>query len=68
MLLRSIGALIIVLVFTIGLSAQTPQPGPTPTEKSKYDLLVEKAKQKDPSVNFTELRFAFYESPHWKKP
>ena len=28
-------------------------------------MLLEKVKQKDPSVNFTELRYAFYESPHY---
>ena len=69
MLLRSIGALIIVVVLTVCAGAQTPQPSPTstppPPEKSKYDLLVEKVKQKDASVNFTELRLAFYESPHY---
>ena len=71
MLIRSIGAFIILLVFTSYVCAQTPQASPTPTpspspaEKSKYDLLLEKVKQKDPSVNFTELRFAFYESPNY---
>ena len=65
MLLRSIGALIVIVVFAVCASAQTPQPSPSPAEKSKYDLLLEKVKQKDPSVNFTELRLAFYESPHY---
>ena len=65
MLLRSIGALIVIVVFAVCASAQTAQPSPSPTEKSKYDLLLEKVKQKDPSVNFTELRLAFYGSPHY---
>ena len=62
----------VVLLFLTGyVCAQTPQPSPTPAlppapaEKSKYDLLLEKVKQKDPSVNFTELRLAFYESPNY---
>lgn len=72
-----IGALGLVFVFTICVSAQnpqaTPQPSPQPSaqptqqpaEKTKYDVLLEKVKQKDPSVNFTELRLAFYESPNY---
>ena len=71
------GALVITFVFTVCVSAQnpqaTPQPSPQaspqpsqqPAEKSKYDVLLEKVKQKDPSVNFTELRLAFYESPNY---
>ncbi len=81
MLLRSIGVFLSLLVFTTCVAAQTPQPSPsatatpspsltptssaTPAEKSKYDVLLEKVKQKDPSVNFTELRLAFYESPNY---
>jgi Domain of unknown function (DUF4919) len=79
MLLRSIGMFLSLLVFTICVSAQTPQTSPTPSPtpvsspvpvaspaaKSKYDVLLEKVKQKDPSVNFTELRLAFYESPNY---
>ena len=77
MLRRSIGAFVSFLFFTICVAAQTPQPSPSPSpspsptpvsapaEKSKYDLLVEKVKQKDPSVNFTELRLAFFESPNY---
>jgi hypothetical protein len=68
---RLSGAFLILLLVAICVSAQTAQPAPTPqdtpkpTEKTKYDLLVEKVKQKDPSVNFTELRHAFYESPNY---
>lgn len=75
MLLRWIGAFFSLLILTTWVAAQTPQPSPssspTPTvaptsaEKSKYDVLLEKVKQKDPSVNFTELRLAFFESPHY---
>lgn len=65
MLLRSVGAIVTVLAFAICVSAQTPQSGPTPAEKSKYDVLLEKVKQKDATVDFTELRMAFYESPHY---
>ncbi|MCA1627274.1 MAG: DUF4919 domain-containing protein [Acidobacteria bacterium] len=56
----------------VPVSAQTPQatPAPTeetpkPTQKTKYDALLEKVKLKDPSVNFTELRHAFYESANY---
>lgn len=71
---RLSGAFLVLLAVVISVSAQTPQatpsPKPTqetpkPTEKSKYDVLLEKVKQKDPSVNFTELRHAFYESPNY---
>ncbi|HSD45517.1 MAG TPA: DUF4919 domain-containing protein [Pyrinomonadaceae bacterium] len=68
-----------LLFVVVCVSAQTPQESPKPTEKetqkpaeaqkpakpTKYDALVEKVKQKDPSVNFTELRHAFYESPNY---
>jgi len=59
------GALLIVLLVVISVSAQTAQDTPKPTEKTKYDLLLERVKQRDPSVNFTELRHAFYESPNY---
>lgn len=60
---KSFGAVITLLFLAISLSAQTVQTPSQASEKSKYDLLLEKVKQKDPSVNFTELRIAFYESP-----
>lgn len=62
---RLSGAFLILLFAVISISAQTAQETPKPTEKTKYDLLLEKVKQKDPSVNFTELRHAFYESPNY---
>jgi tetratricopeptide (TPR) repeat protein len=77
MSLRSIGSFLILLMLAICVPAQTPQPSPQaspqpspqpspkPSEKTKYDLLLEKVKQKDPSVNFTELRLAFFESPNY---
>ena len=75
MLLRSIVASFSLFLLTTYVGAQTPTPSPSPSpsptpsvapaEKSKYDVLLEKVKQKDPSVNFTELRLAFYESPHY---
>ena len=63
---KSFYAVLILVFLAISVSGQNPSPSPTPspaTAKSKYDLLLEKVKQKDPSVNFTELRIAFYESP-----
>jgi tetratricopeptide (TPR) repeat protein len=70
---RLAGAFLILLFVAISVSAQTPQATPTPTEKetpkpaqkTRYDALVEKVKQKDSSVNFTELRHAFYESANY---
>lgn len=65
MSLRPICVFLSFLVFTIYVAAQTPQSSPTPAGKSKYDVLLEKVKQKDPSVGFTELRLAFYESANY---
>ena len=77
---RLFGATLIVLFTLMSASAQTtpettkPQEKPPekpadkpakPAEKTNYDVLLEKVKQKDPSVNFTELRHAFYESPNY---
>ena len=77
---RLLGVFLILLFTLISVSAQTtpatpkPQEKPPekpaetaakPAEKTKYDVLLEKVKQKDPSVNFTELRHAFYESPNY---
>ena len=74
---RLAGAFLILVFAVFAVAAQTPQetPKPTPQEaakedpkpakKTKYETLLEKVKQKDPSVNFTELRHAFYESPNY---
>ena len=71
---RLAGSFLILLFVVTCVSAQTPQETPKPTESpaaakpaqaTKYDALLEKVKQKDPSVNFTELRHAFYESPNY---
>lgn len=59
---RLVGAFLVLLFAVISASAQEPAKA---TEKTKYDVLVEKAKQKDASVNFTELRHAFYESANY---
>lgn len=55
-------ACLVLLFVVIPVAAQDT---PKPVEKTKYDVLLEKVKQKDPSVDFTELRHAFYESPHY---
>lgn len=60
---RLSGALLTLLFTLISVYAQTAQDTPKPPDRGKYDVLLEKVKQKDPSVNFTELRHAFYESP-----
>ena len=75
---RLAGAFLVLVFVVIPVSAQTPQatppnepPKPTeketskPAQKTKYDALLEKVQQKDSSVNFTELRHAFYESPNY---
>jgi tetratricopeptide (TPR) repeat protein len=59
---RLAGACLVLLFVVISVAAQDT---PKPVEKTGYDVLLEKVKQKDPSVNFTELRQAFYESPHY---
>ena len=58
-------AFLMLLFVAICVSAQTAQETPKPVEKSKYEQLLEKVKQKDPSVDFTQLRHAFYESPNY---
>ena len=63
--MRKLSPALVILLLVTSLAAQTAQDTPKPPEKTKYDLLLEKAKQKDPSVNFTELRHAFYESPNY---
>ena len=71
MLVKLMATFFSLLILTTCVAAQTsqsspsPSPSPAPAQKSKYDVLLEKVKQKDPSVNFTELRLAFYESPHY---
>lgn len=60
-----VSAFLNLLFIAVSVSAQTPQETPKPAEKSKYDVLLEKVKQKDSSVNFTELRHAFYESSNY---
>ena len=73
-MVRRLSSVVLVLLFIVFcVSAQNPQETPKPaeketpkpTQKTKYDELVEKVKQKDASVNFTELRYAFYESPNY---
>jgi len=58
-MMRVSGVFLILLSIVLTVSAQTAQETPKPPEKTKYDVLLEKVKQKDPSVNFTELRYAF---------
>ena len=62
---RLTGAFLVLLFVAISVSAQTAQATPKPAEKIKYEQLLEKVKQKDPSVDFTQLRHAFYESPNY---
>lgn len=61
---KSFAVFIVLLILATSVHGQNPSPTPSSvTVKSKYDFLLEKVKQKDPSVNFTDLRIAFYESP-----
>jgi tetratricopeptide (TPR) repeat protein len=62
---RLTGAFLVLLFVAISVSAQTAEATPKPAEKIKYEQLLEKVKQKDPSVDFTQLRHAFYESPNY---
>ena len=63
--MRSLTGAFLIALFVVSVSAQTAQEAATATEKTKYEVLLEKVKQKDPSVNFTQLRHAFYESPNY---
>jgi len=58
MMMRSLTGAFLIALFVVSVSAQTAQEAAKATEKTKYDVLLEKVKQKDPSVNFTELRHA----------
>jgi hypothetical protein len=73
---KSLGLGLLLLLSTASVLAQSqPMPTPTPTptkplpatvaEKNTYDALLERAKKGDRSVDFTELRMRFYESPHY---
>ena len=64
-MMRSLTGAFLIALFVVSVSAQTAQEAATATEKTKYEVLLEKVKQKDPSVNFTQLRHAFYESPNY---
>jgi Domain of unknown function (DUF4919) len=70
--LRLLTILVCILSTTLSLSAQTqqtptasPQPAPKVAEKSTFKELVEKAKKRDQSLDFTALRIAFYESANY---
>jgi Domain of unknown function (DUF4919) len=71
--IRSISFLLAVLLPAIFASAQQPQDtGSTQTqkiqqtaEKSDYNALLERVKKSDSSVDFTELRLSFYQSPQY---
>ena len=65
MIQRLPSTVVVLFLFLISLQAQSPQATPESTAKTKYQLLVEKAKAKDKTVNFTELRNSFYESPDY---
>lgn len=64
--------LTILIVFALlalsSVSAQPPSATPTPKAspaKSKLDELIDKAKKLDRTLDFTELRIAFYESANY---
>lgn len=71
MTFRLLAILISILLTALSLSAQSPQPTASPqpippvAEKCTFKQLLEKAKKSDPSVDFTALRFSFYESPDY---
>ena len=78
MIRKSLAFVFLLLVLTVSAAAQTqpspspsPSPSATPTSKSspagkqKYEALLEKVKKGDRTVDFTELRLAFYESSNY---
>ena len=76
MIRKSLVSVFLFLMLTVSAGAQpqsTPSasPSPTPTSKSspagkqKYESLLEKVKKGDRTVDFTELRLAFFESSNY---
>lgn len=78
MITKSLVSVFLLLVLTVSVGAQTqstptpsPSPTATPTPKSspagkhKYESLLERVKKGDRTVDFTELRLAFYESSNY---
>lgn len=72
MLKKSLVFVFLLLMLTVSAQAQTqttPSPTPTakssPAEKQKYESLLEKVKKGDRTVDFTELRLAFFESSNY---
>ncbi|MCA1605412.1 MAG: DUF4919 domain-containing protein, partial [Acidobacteria bacterium] len=61
---RPLSACILVLLTFLSIPAQSQQTPPV-AGKSTFNELVEKAKKGDRSVDFTELRIAFYESANY---
>src|SRR5688500_1118682 len=46
-------------------ASPTPTPKSSPAAKGKYESLLERVKKGDRTVDFTELRLAFYESSNY---
>ena len=78
MIRKSLVFVFLLLVLTVSAGAQTqsaptPTPSPSPTatpksspaEKRKYESLLEMVKKGDRTVDFTELRLAFFESSNY---
>ncbi len=76
MIRKSLVSVFLFLILTVSAAAQTqstpsPSPLPTPTpksspaEKRKYESLLEKVKKGDHTVDFTELRLAFFDSSNY---
>lgn len=61
---KPLGACILILLTYLSVSAQSQQT-PQVAGKSTFSELAEKAKKGDRSVDFTELRIAFYESANY---
>ena len=78
MIRKSLVFVFLFLIFTVSAAAQTlptpsatpsptptPTPKPSPAEKRNYESLLEKVKKGDRTVDFTELRLAFFESSNY---
>jgi hypothetical protein len=64
MTLRPLRAFTLILLTFLSISAQSQQTPPI-AGKSTFNELAEKAKKGDRSIDFTELRIAFYESANY---
>ncbi|HEY5838846.1 MAG TPA: DUF4919 domain-containing protein [Pyrinomonadaceae bacterium] len=72
MIRKSLVSVFLFLMLAVSAGAQTqstpspsPSPKSSPAAKGKYESLLERVKKGDRTIDFTELRLAFYESSNY---